>query len=272
MSYAGFWIRFFASVIDSIIIGLIYFALFFLYLILSEEANDSFLEKDAFLNLIWILGYWPYSAFLESGKWQATIGKKILGLKVVNESGGAISFGQASGRHFGKIISTVVLYIGFISVGWDKKKQSWHDKMASTYVIELDKNQAIASFETSQVPQDTFAYNYSSSASKKIVMAGFSSTGHVVRLSFSKNDENLSNLGLLVGRDSKACQLHINDSSVSRNHARLYKQDGELWIEDLGSLNGTFLNSNQISKLNAVNFPDRGTIVFGDVELSISEF
>jgi pSer/pThr/pTyr-binding forkhead associated (FHA) protein len=66
--------------------------------------------------------------------------------------------------------------------------------------------------------------------------------------------------------------LHINDSSVSRKHARLYKQDGELWIEDLGSLNGTFLNSNQISKLNAVNFPDRGTIVFGDVELSISEF
>ena len=272
MYYAGFWVRFFASLIDTVIIGLSYISLFFLYLMLSEQSGNSLLEKDAFWNLIWLLGYWPYSAFLESGKWQATIGKKIFGLKVVNESGGRISFGQASGRHFGKIISALVFYIGFISVGWDKKKQSWHDKMASTYVIELDKNQAIASFETSQVPQDTFAYNYSSSASKKIVMAGFSSTGHVVRLSFSKNDENLSNLGLLIGRDSKACQLHINDSSVSRNHARLYKQDGELWIEDLGSLNGTFLNSNQISKLNAVNFPDRGTIVFGDVELSISEF
>ena len=78
---------------------------------------------------------WLYYALLESSSWQATLGKKALGLEVTDLEGRRISFGRASGRFFGKIISAIILYIGFLMAGFTEKKQALHDMMAGTLVI-----------------------------------------------------------------------------------------------------------------------------------------
>ena len=89
-----------------------------------------------------ILGYalsWLYSALLESGPKQATPGKRLLDLKVTNMEGERISFGQATGRHFGKYLSAIILCIGFLMMLWDGKKQTLHDKLAGTLVLDTEK-------------------------------------------------------------------------------------------------------------------------------------
>ena len=99
---------------------------------LTKQHSTQF---ELIVNLIGLVEYWLYFAILESSELQATVGKRFLNLKVTDLSGEKISFGKATGRHFGKIISFVILLIGFLMVIWDKKKQGLHDKMAGTLVI-----------------------------------------------------------------------------------------------------------------------------------------
>ena len=86
--------------------------------------------------MINIVASWLYSSLQESGPNMATIGKKAMNIKVTDMDGGRISFGQATGRHFGKIISGIILLIGYFMMLWDEKSQTLHDKMAGTLVVE----------------------------------------------------------------------------------------------------------------------------------------
>jgi hypothetical protein len=63
----------------------------------------------------------------------------IFHLKVTDLNGQRISFGRVTGRYFGKIISTLILYIGFLMVAWDDKKRALHDQMAETLVYSSEK-------------------------------------------------------------------------------------------------------------------------------------
>jgi uncharacterized RDD family membrane protein YckC len=86
--------------------------------------------------LVGLVGGWLYHALLESSEWQATAGKKALGLAVTDLAGHRISFARASGRHFGKIISGLIpLGIGYILAGLTEKKQAIHDMLASCLVL-----------------------------------------------------------------------------------------------------------------------------------------
>jgi uncharacterized RDD family membrane protein YckC len=78
---------------------------------------------------------WIYYASLESSAWQATLGKKILGLKVTDLAGNRISFARASGRFFGKIVSGMILGIGFLMAGFTERKQALHDILAGCLVL-----------------------------------------------------------------------------------------------------------------------------------------
>jgi len=91
----------------------------------------------AFIRLILIRTVlnWLYYALLESSAWQATLGKKALGLEVTDLEGRRISFGRATGRFFAKMISALILWIGFIMAGFTEKKQALHDMIAGTLVI-----------------------------------------------------------------------------------------------------------------------------------------
>lgn len=139
--YAGFWIRACALLIDSTIMLI---ALSMLLIIIPEGtgfsgfnriADPSFFMQQMVHNFFSAIITWLYFALCESSSWQATIGKKLLGLKVTGETGNRLTFGRATGRHFGKILSAFFLCIGYIMAAFTSKKQALHDILAGTFVI-----------------------------------------------------------------------------------------------------------------------------------------
>ena len=80
---------------------------------------------------------WLYYALMESSSFQATIGKRALGLKVTGMNGEPISFGTASIRYFGKILSHLIFSIGYIMAAFTEKKQALHDMLAGCLVIHV---------------------------------------------------------------------------------------------------------------------------------------
>jgi uncharacterized RDD family membrane protein YckC len=82
-----------------------------------------------------LIGNWIYEASMESSTKQATVGKMALGLKVTDLEGRRISFARATGRHFAKLISGIILLIGYIMAGFTERKQALHDMIAGTLVV-----------------------------------------------------------------------------------------------------------------------------------------
>jgi uncharacterized RDD family membrane protein YckC len=136
MNYAGFWKRAAAFIIDCIIALLVLFVLsFVLGSIMAVQETD---DPAVFVGAVYILEviyWWIYFAVMESSPTQGTLGKMAIGIKVTDLEGSRISFGRASGRHFGKLISGLILQMGFVMVAFTKKKQGLHDKMASCLVV-----------------------------------------------------------------------------------------------------------------------------------------
>ncbi len=69
------------------------------------------------------------------GAYGATLGKMMMKIKVVTPDGGRISYARATGRHFAKFLSGIILYIGFLMAFWDEEKRALHDRMCGTRVI-----------------------------------------------------------------------------------------------------------------------------------------
>jgi uncharacterized RDD family membrane protein YckC len=152
VKYAGFWLRFVAYLIDDIILGIIGFILsipfvgaivFSAFTIAGAEGDTErtilgiagILGAIFFLIMITIVAGWLYYALMESSKQQATLGKMALGLIVTDMDGNRVSFGRATGRYFGKILSVAIFMIGYILAGLTEKKQALHDIIASCLVI-----------------------------------------------------------------------------------------------------------------------------------------
>lgn len=134
--YGTFWARFFAALLDGLIIGVPASIISSLLFPVSDMGDyGTYFVRSGTGNLLQLVAGWLYSALMESGPGMATLGKKALGLKVTTLEGERISFGQATGRHFGKIISTIILCIGFLMMLWDDRRQTLHDKMAGTLVM-----------------------------------------------------------------------------------------------------------------------------------------
>jgi uncharacterized RDD family membrane protein YckC len=76
-----------------------------------------------------------YFSLMESSTWQATLGKRLLGLQVTNLHGGRISFGRATARHFAKLISNFSFTIGYVMAGFTKRKQALHDILTQCMVV-----------------------------------------------------------------------------------------------------------------------------------------
>ena len=137
MRYSGFWKRVAASVIDSIVVMLASFPIYFIFaLALMDDYGDVGVEYEILTTMLNILFGWIYFATMESSAKQGTLGKMALSIKVVDLNENPISFAQASGRPFGKIISTIILFIGFIMVAFTEKKQGLHDMMAGTLIVD----------------------------------------------------------------------------------------------------------------------------------------
>ena len=122
VEYGGFWIRVLAAIIDGVILSIAG------AVIGAILGNDLTAQGTAsVLNII--IG-WLYEALMVSSERQATVGKMALGLIVTDVDGRRISFARATGRHFAKYLSAIILGIGFIMVAFDRRKQGLHDKLA----------------------------------------------------------------------------------------------------------------------------------------------
>lgn len=123
---AGFWRRFAAVFIDGLILAVP-------GVILILALNDSVAQLLSFIIDI------SYFAYLEGGQTGQTIGKKALGIRVLDlKAGGPIGYGRAVVRYLGRIISTIPLLLGYFWMLWDGEKQTWHDKFAGSIVVPVD--------------------------------------------------------------------------------------------------------------------------------------
>ncbi len=151
MKYAGFWKRVAAAIIDSIVLNVAgYVFNFIIHFIIGftigfTRATGMVFEADIEnLGVIYttffvgIITTWLYHALLESSATQGTLGKMALGIIVSDLHGERISFGKATGRFFGMILSAIILGIGFIMVAFTEKKQGLHDILAGCLVINKE--------------------------------------------------------------------------------------------------------------------------------------
>ncbi len=138
VEYAGFWLRFVTYLIDSVVMGLAVVLVLVPLIFLTGlgaflgqiRTEEDWSDAGFFLMLGFI------HALMESSEWQATVGKKALGLVVTDMAGQRVSFARATGRHFGKIITNMVpMLIGYIMAGFTERKQALHDMIAGCVVL-----------------------------------------------------------------------------------------------------------------------------------------
>jgi uncharacterized RDD family membrane protein YckC len=159
-AYAGFWLRFVAAIIDGLVLGIPIGILVFMSIasmiptiMHTAQSNPqdpraamvfvaAILPRIFFLIVLALAGGWLYWGLMESSAWQATLGKKALGLYVTDLSGNRPTFGRASGRYFaGRGISYVPsiggLYflVDCIVAGFTERKQALHDMISGCLVL-----------------------------------------------------------------------------------------------------------------------------------------
>jgi uncharacterized RDD family membrane protein YckC len=155
-SYAGFWIRVLAYLIDCLVMMAVSCPLGILLgvgvvAIGADQNSDSSIVTNGASNVLSILLGWLYFSLLESSSWQGTVGKKVLGLRVTDLNGNRISFGRATGRYFGMFLSSMICFIGLIMVAFTEKKQGLHDMIAGTLVL---RGGAVTSYPEPPPPPD----------------------------------------------------------------------------------------------------------------------
>jgi|SRR5579859_779522 len=150
--YAGFWLRFVAYLIDTVILCIVYIVLFIVVIFASgvaamlrnlpEHPTPDIFLRGAFIVAILVLIAiataitWLYYAWMESSPSQGTLGKMTMGLIVTDMQYRPVSFARASGRFFARFITRLVpLWIGYIMAGFTVKKQALHDMIASCLVL-----------------------------------------------------------------------------------------------------------------------------------------
>jgi uncharacterized RDD family membrane protein YckC len=140
--YAGFWRRFAARIIDHLIV---YIPIYFLaILVVGGAAGLTRIESgDAapalLISMVYLLplvANFFYFSMMESSVWQATVGKRALGIKVTDADGRRLDFAQAAGRWFAAALSYLTLYVGFAMAGLTDRKRALHDMVASTLVVD----------------------------------------------------------------------------------------------------------------------------------------
>lgn len=129
-TFAGFWIRFGALLIDSVVVGAVTQVL----------TTVGFAVSTGFGVLTWLAGFVggvAYYAILEGGLTGQTLGKKICSIRVVDAATfqPGIGAGRGVGRYFARWLSALPLGLGYLWMLWDENKQTWHDKLCTTVVV-----------------------------------------------------------------------------------------------------------------------------------------
>ncbi|AXK73400.1 RDD family protein [Lysobacter sp. TY2-98] len=147
--YAGFWKRYSAYIIDSFIVGIVGFivqmvvagVVFGGMAALQSNPTEAFGTTGGIIGLIAmyvtpLLLQAAYFGFFHASANQATLGKMAIGIKLTDDRGGHISFWRGFGRYFAMILSTLILFIGFVMAGFTDRKRALHDMICSTLVVD----------------------------------------------------------------------------------------------------------------------------------------
>jgi uncharacterized RDD family membrane protein YckC len=135
LEYAGFWVRVGASIIDTLLLTLLTLPpLIAIYGMEYFTANSGYVQGWADFWISWML---PAVLVIALWQWKsATPGKMAISCIIVDaKTGSKPTIGQSILRYIGYFVSTIPLGLGLLWVGWDKRKQGWHDKIAGTVVI-----------------------------------------------------------------------------------------------------------------------------------------
>jgi len=130
LEYAGFWIRLGAGVIDLLILGAFTGVLAYFF---PDPA--IWLTTGVVTSIAYWLGFWVWRG--------QTPGKMAAGIKVIRTDSSPVKWQCAVRRCLGYVVSTITLFIGFIWVALDDRKQGVHDKIADTYVVKLPVRQLV---------------------------------------------------------------------------------------------------------------------------------
>jgi uncharacterized RDD family membrane protein YckC len=138
-TYAGFWIRFVAILLDGVILFVVSVVvqLAFAPMLRSGRLDLMLMVLGAEYLIGMVVGATYEGVFVS--RYGATPGKMALDLKVIRPDGGPLSLGRAVGRYFAKIVSGIILMIGYIMAGFDSEKRALHDLICDTRVIRVSK-------------------------------------------------------------------------------------------------------------------------------------
>lgn len=138
IKYGGFWVRWVAYMADAIILIIPVSLLKFLGAFVFLGASASTTTVDNIGSIINILVVWVYFILMTNYK-GATLGKMLVGIKVVGVDGNKLSFGKVVLREtVGKFVSTLIIFIGYIMIAFTENKQGLHDKIANSQVVYKD--------------------------------------------------------------------------------------------------------------------------------------
>ena len=249
--YAGFWKRALAFLIDGIVLAIpstLISGLLMVPQIMSivklasagtEPSPDMMLPifgkwmlSMVCIWLVNILLLWLYSAWMESSKYQATLGKMVLGIKVVGMNGERISFARATGRTFAKFISHMILYFGDYMAGFTQKRQALHDIIATTYVV--DKNYQ----EGQELPALPFskggcAAGVIAAVAPVVLYIGMIVLTMVLAMSDLKDDPDMKDLW----KELKSTQTSVQDPELAKllndSQRDVYLSSAQVEISDL---------------------------------------
>lgn len=149
VSYAGFWVRFLAVIIDSLVVGVVTGPITLILQVaaglgggLAGDRSEigagqvaMFAGALALIATISIAANALYEALLTASKKQATVGKMVFRLRVTDLNGQRISVPRAFGRHFAKYVSSMTLLIGYLIQPFTARRQALHDIIAGTLVV-----------------------------------------------------------------------------------------------------------------------------------------
>lgn len=142
-TYAGFWIRVGAKIIDTVILLIVQYAIIIPTSILAmslamenpdDPAGASTIALMVIPQLVAFVIPIVYTTFF-LGRFGATLGKLACKLRVVTPDGEKISYWRAFGRNFSEMVNGFTLGVGYLMVAWDDQKRGLHDRISSTRVV-----------------------------------------------------------------------------------------------------------------------------------------
>ncbi len=186
-----------------------------------------------------VFGTFLYYGICEGSSMSATLGKKICGIIVLDENGNKLSSSQGFLRSLCRILSGIILGIGYLLALFDDENRALHDKLAKTFVAKeipvAQQQMPIA--QQMQTPNPTPV--------QRSVPMGVNPQIIGVAGQFAGKSFQISQQGILMGRDSASCEFAFPDNAqgISRNHCRImYNPQTQMFVlYDLGSSYGTFL-------------------------------